>query len=212
MFPRLSRFLSQFRRQRWPVITASVGAWLVAGSLWAGDLLRGGAGGNVRPADSSVGAAVAAQQQARVSQQDALAKTAQALQAVRAMQDQARTLSARNGADHLGLDPNHPGQMLPSVPNGLGLGGLQLSGGPVGALRPVESRRGATAEVAIKQTQQQALLNWETFNVGRDTHLTFDQSDGGANVAQWIAFNRVTDPSGRPLRFSAKSALRGKFI
>ena len=210
MFPRLSRFLSQFRRQRWPVITASVGAWLVAGSLWAGDLLRGGAGGNVRPADSSVGAAVAAQQQARVSQQDALAKTAQALQAVRAMQDQARTLSARNGADHLGLDPNHPGQMLPSVPNGLGLGGLQLSGVPVGALRPVESRRGATAEVAIKQTQQQALLNWETFNVGRDTHLTFDQSDGGANVAQWIAFNRVTDPSGRPSQILGQISAPGQ--
>src|SRR5262249_30184960 len=43
-----------------------------------------------------------------------------------------------------------------------------------------------------------ALLAWETFNIGRNTTLTFDQSAGGPNVSQWIAFNRINDPSGLP--------------
>ena len=52
--------------------------------------------------------------------------------------------------------------------------------------------------VTIKQTAQQALLNWETFNVGKNTTLNFDQSKGGENVGQWIAFNKVSDPSANP--------------
>ena len=171
---------------------------LAAQPAWAGDILRGGAAPNVRQSDPSIGASVAAQQQARASQQDAMAKTAQSLNAVRAMQAQARSISSRNGANHAGTDPNNPGMMLPNVPNGLGPGALQLQGVPTGALNPVQSQPGGLTNVTIKQTAQQALLNWETFNVGRDTTLTFDQSAGGASVSQWIAFNRVNDPTGRP--------------
>lgn len=209
--PRESRSaLDGFRLLSRPALLAGFGAWLAMEPLCAGDILRGGTAANARQTDPSIGAAVQAQQQARASQQDALAKTAQALNAVRAMQAQARALSARSGAENLGADPNHPGQMLPNVPNGLGLGGLQLLGAPVGAQAPLQTQLGGATKVTIKQTQQQALLNWETFNVGRDTHLKFDQSAGGANASQWIAFNRVTDPSGRPSQIIGQISAEGQ--
>lgn len=191
---------------RW---TLGVGTWLTAGTLsHAGDILRGGAAASTRQTDASNSAALAAQQQAKASQRDALAKTAQSLQAVRAFQAQARALAGRNNG--LRTDPNHPGQLLPPVPNGLGAGGLQLSGAPVGALAPVQTQTGNLTKVNIRQTSQQALLSWETFNVGRETELTFDQSAGGANAAQWIAFNRVNDPSGRPSQILGKINASGQ--
>jgi filamentous hemagglutinin family protein len=58
---------------------------------------------------------------------------------------------------------------------------------------------GATA-VTITQTASQALLTWQSFNVGKNTTLDFDQSAGGANVSQWVAINEIRDPSIRPLQ------------
>ena len=190
-------FLARGRdvRAPFPIVFTLV---LAVSPAWSGDILRGGSAASVRQSDPSIGASVAAQQQARASQQDAMAKTALSLNAVRAMQTQARAISIRNGANNAGADPNHPGLLLPNFPNGLGPGALQLQGVPTGTMIPVQSQLGGLTNVTIKQTAQQALLNWETFNVGRDTTLTFDQSAGGASVSQWIAFNRITDPSGRP--------------
>jgi filamentous hemagglutinin family protein len=69
----------------------------------------------------------------------------------------------------------------------------------VGALNPVQSTTPAgRTNVVIKQTAQQAMLDWETFNVGRETTVRFDQSAAGGSASQWIAFNRITDPSGAP--------------
>ena len=45
--------------------------------------------------------------------------------------------------------------------------------------------------VTVVQTGQQALLQWNTFNVGAHTELEFDQSAGGANVGEWVAINKV---------------------
>jgi filamentous hemagglutinin family protein len=42
------------------------------------------------------------------------------------------------------------------------------------------------------------LLTWQSFNVGKSTTLTFDQSAGGGDVNTWIAFNKVVDPTGVP--------------
>src|SRR5260221_252665 len=42
------------------------------------------------------------------------------------------------------------------------------------------------------------MLNWSSFNIGKQTTLTFDQSLGGAAKSSWIAFNKVNDPSGIP--------------
>ena len=173
-------------------------------SAQTGDLLRGGASapnpGN-RPGGASTGAAQAAA--ARSNARDALARTSQAVESVqRAQLNAAR---AASGANNAGPDPTRPGFQLPDVPNGLGPGGLQVAPGVgtdlslwTGAFLPTQTSAGGKTQVTIKQTQQQALLNWQTFNVGKDTHLHFDQSDGKENVGQWTAFNKVNDPSGRP--------------
>ena len=120
-----------------------------------------------------------------------------ALQAVRNMQAAAR--AAAQGNNNAGADPNHPGQTLPNVPNGLGVGGLQVApgvpanlGNPMpgenpalwqGANLPTQTVSSSQTHVTITQTAQQAILNWQTFNIGKDTRLTFDQTAGGANAS-----------------------------
>ena len=95
----------------------------------------------------------------------------------------------RIGANNLGADPNHPGLHLPNVPNGLTTNGLQVAPDVrhdpnlwQGANLPTQTVNGDQTNVTIVQTAQQALLNWQTFNVGRDTQSFFDQTAGGANV------------------------------
>ncbi|RXV67607.1 filamentous hemagglutinin N-terminal domain-containing protein [Burkholderia stabilis] len=101
---------------------------------------------------------------------------------------------------------------LPStVPNGLAPGGLQVAAGatsdtsnPVlwfNANAPTQNvDANGHVNVDVKQTGQNAVLTWETMNVGRQTTLNFDQSAGtqtnGAN--NWAVLNRINDPSGRP--------------
>lgn len=77
----------------------------------------------------------------------------------------------REGAEKPGQDPNHPDQVLPNIPNGLGPGALHLSGTPNGALSPVQSQSGAVTEVTIRQTSQQALLNWAPPSMWGETHI-----------------------------------------
>lgn len=48
-----------------------------------------------------------------------------------------------------------------------------------------------TAVDTVTQTSQQALLYWDSFNIGQNTTLNFDQTAGGANIGNWIAFNKV---------------------
>ncbi|MDI1315353.1 filamentous hemagglutinin N-terminal domain-containing protein, partial [Prosthecobacter sp.] len=172
-------------------------------STQAGDILRmnaPAAGAATVPGASAADAAAintaAATAQARTNAQDMLARNTMALQAVTAMQEAAR--AAAIGMNNLGANPNFPGQTLPDVPNGLGAGGLQIIGSPVGANAPQQSLENARTIVTIQQTQQQALLEWQTFNIGANTTLRFDQSAGGADVGTWIAFNRITDPTGNP--------------
>ena len=52
--------------------------------------------------------------------------------------------------------------------------------------------------VTVAQQLQDAYLQWQTFDVGKNTSLVFDQSAGGSGANNWIAFNYVRDPSGRP--------------
>jgi filamentous hemagglutinin family protein len=194
----------------------------------AGDILRGGAAlSNTRTratAGSHAGADVAAQTQANAK--DRLARTTQALNAVRALQAQARAAAA--GAKRVPrLDPNHPGRMLPNVRNGLGKGGLQVdplvpknlkkpTGDEdpslwIGANLPKQTRnKDGGKDVTIVQTKQQALLTWKTFNVGSKTTLTFDQSRGKDNASEWIAFNKINDPKGRPSQILGKIKADGQ--
>src|ERR1700693_904099 len=89
----------------------------------AGDILRGGVSFNPPAPSGTMASGNTAQiMKLRAHEQDVLARTTQALQAVQAMQNTARNLAA-GGPNNLGLDPNHPGKQLPSVPNGLCVGG-----------------------------------------------------------------------------------------
>src|ERR1700754_1714621 len=122
--------------------------------------------------------------------------------------------TARNaaiaGPNNLGMDPNHPGQQLPDVPNGLGAGGLvahkpsdaDVANGLVweNANAPTQTTNGANTTVTVQQNAQKAILTWDSFNVGKNTTVHFDQTKGtqtdGSNT--WIALNRVIDPTGTP--------------
>jgi filamentous hemagglutinin len=163
---------------------------------WSGDILRQGAPAGQRPDRTSAldAATAAAAARARASASDAMARTSRAISAVQAMQTAAR--AAAEGARNLGADPNHPGVILPDVPDGLAPGGLEVAGELpwTGAALPVQNE----TTVTVQQTEQQAILNWRTFNIGRNTTLAFDQSAGGEQVGTWVAFNKVNDPSGRP--------------
>ena len=143
------------------------GVWLGPWDGESGDILRGGAAAPIRQTDASTGTALKAQQQARASQRDALARTAQSLQAVRAMQAQARATSLQGGAPHAGADPNHPGSILPNVPEGLArrspsTGAPRRRPGP-GAADP----RGPNARHHQADAAAGAAWTGSTFNVGR---------------------------------------------
>ena len=189
-------------------------ALLFGASARAGDLLRGGASAGARgSAPTAFGANPAITNQARKNATDTLARTTEALKSVEAMQAAARA-AAIVGPNHLGPNPNHPGQLLPNVPNGLAPGGLQVAPGVpanlaapqpgenaalwTGANLPTQSTAAGRTVVTVKQHAAQAILHWKTLNVGKETTLQFDQSAGGTNKSQWIAFNKISDPSGSP--------------
>lgn len=168
--------------------------------------------------DSGAGAGSGAEAAAaaRLHASDMLARNTQAVLAVQAMQDAARAL-ALSGANNLGANPNFgaanpnvTNATLPDVPNGLGAGGLQIIGTPTGADAPQQTVANGHTTVNIVQHQQQASINWQTFNVGKDTTLTFDQSAGGASVGEWIMFNRVTDPTGNPAQILGSIQAQGQ--
>ncbi len=174
----------------------------------AGDILRGGAGANSNPATagpaaSSGAGTPAATNAARANARDTLARTTRTLDALKAVQAAARA-AAIAGPNQLGTTA----APLSVVPNGVGVGGLNpatLGTDPQNPHKNVwtgaellPANPADTTKVTIKQTTQQALLHWETFNVGKETTLTFDQKAGGSNVGQWIAFNKVNDISANP--------------
>ncbi|ATQ44563.1 filamentous hemagglutinin family protein [Caulobacter mirabilis] len=89
-----------------------------------------------------------------------------------------------------------------NIPNGLGQGGLKVADGValdpslwIGAKGPTQTT-GADGRtvVTVGQTEQKAILTWDSFNVGRETDLIFNQ--GGRS--DWVALNRVTDAGADP--------------
>nr|WP_225737609.1 filamentous haemagglutinin family protein [Dyella acidiphila] len=128
--------------------------------------------------------------------QQSLANLSRAAQAVAAQ------ISAQQAAQQAAQQQTSP------VPNGLTSGGLVVAPGASSnpnlwqnAKAPTQSVTNGQTTVDIKQTSQKAILTWSSFNVGRNTTVYFDQSGGnqtnGSNN-NWIALNRVTDPSGVP--------------
>src|ERR1700736_1194398 len=134
-------FLSKFRlspKRRYrvlrPVLSILISLVNVALALngQAADILRGGGvSAQSRGTSPETGNPTAAAVPAGVNGTDTLARTTQALGAVQAMQAAARA-AAGNGANNLGADPNHPGLLLPNVPNGLTTGGLVPDSGLAG--------------------------------------------------------------------------------
>jgi len=107
---------------------------------------------------------------------------AQAIAAQQAAQAAARLAAASDGS---------------SVPDGLTDGGLEidtnsLTKGWLNAKAPVQTTANGKTTVAIEQTADKAILNWETFNVGRNTTVDFQQQK------DWAVLNRVNDPLARP--------------
>ncbi|ATD58882.1 hemagglutinin [Janthinobacterium svalbardensis] len=83
------------------------------------------------------------------------------------------------------------------APDGLAKGGLQvdsnsLTAGWLNAQGPVQTQADGKTVVKVMQTDDKAILNWESFNVGKNTTLQFDQK------SHWSVLNRVNDPLARP--------------
>ena len=179
---------------------------IAVGTLcYAGDILRGGAPSNQRNPALGSPATSAAADAARSGASDALARTTRAVDAVRNMQNAARNLAGKgiNGVNVL-----KPG--LTPVQDGLHPNGLSFSKVVSGATAPTQVVGEGRIDVTVKQTAQQAFLEWNRFNIGRGTTLYFDQSAGGKSVGQWIAFNQVKDPSGEPSQIMGQIKAQGQ--
>ncbi|MCC8962943.1 filamentous hemagglutinin family protein [Bradyrhizobium sp. Pear76] len=146
-----------------------------------------GAGTMSAPAIASDAATAAAQQATEAARQSqgALTRATQAIQALQAAQ-----AAARNAAASAQRSNTLP-QVV--VPNGLAQGGLQVAPGAVpgsnlwrGANLPSQATIGGQTTVTVNQTAQQAILNWQTFNVGSQTTVNFNQQ-----ASSWTALNRV---------------------
>jgi filamentous hemagglutinin family protein len=193
--------------------------WLVSHQAQARSLNSG---------NSAVASATAAQLAAGLAAQQAaaagaqaqisLSRAAAALSAARRAQQDAAAAAA---------------QALKSTVNGVATGGLM----PIGGVKDVtaqsacgdscsslqlntptswqnanttftETVQNGQYSVDITQTQQKAILNWETFNIGRNTSVKFEQQS-----ADWTVLNRVTDPTGSPTQILGQmSALGGVYV
>ncbi len=165
----------------------------------AGDILRGNTSGNNPSATNSAfyGGNQAAMSQLQNNANDILARAAQATKSVQAMQQ-----AARNAAL----------QASSNVPNGLTTGGLQIATGKnaewQGANQPIQSVTNGQITVTIQQTAHQAILNWQTFNVGKNTTVNFNQSAGGSSANTWVALNRIL--SGTPSQILGSIKAQGQ--
>lgn len=90
-----------------------------------------------------------------------------------------------------------------NVPDGLVEGGLKvdtnsLTSGWLNANAPTQGLSEGRTKVTIEQTGAKAILNWETFNVGKNTTVEFKQQ------ADWAVLNRVNDPQARPSQIQGR--------
>ncbi|WP_408908496.1 filamentous hemagglutinin N-terminal domain-containing protein, partial [Variovorax paradoxus] len=97
------------------------------------------------------------------------------------------------------------------MPDGLAEGGLRvdgnsLSAGWLNAQAPQQTQANGRTTVAIRQTGDRAILNWESFNVGRHTTVEFQQQP------DWAVLNRVNDPQARPSRIQGQIKADGTVL
>ncbi len=134
---------------------------------------------------------LAQQQQANQQLQRSLAnlgKTASAIAAQQAAQAAARQAALAGGG---------------ALPDGLAEGGLKVDRNPatqgwINADAPTQQTANGQTTVGIRQTGDKAILNWETFNVGKNTTVEFKQQK------DWAVLNRVNDPQARPSQIQGR--------
>ena len=154
----------------------------------AGDILR-------RLGSTAAPDAAAAQAAAQAAQASAQARVL-ALQAQSPLRRALDEIKAFQAAQAVARTATGTG----TVPDGVVAGGLQVAPGVTweNAVLAPESTTGGRTEVTINQTAQKAILTWTTFNVGQNTDVYFNQTQGGSAPNTWIALNRILDPSGNP--------------
>lgn len=64
-----------------------------------------------------------------------------------------------------------------------------------GAGLPGETVSSGTTLVRIAQTDSRAILSWDRFDIGAQTTLQIDQKLNGVAQKDWVAVNRVVDPT-----------------
>ncbi|MEW6641755.1 MAG: filamentous hemagglutinin family protein [Pseudomonadota bacterium] len=181
---------------------SSLLALLVAGGEGVFAAQLGGGMGAPPTSYTMDAAALAAQQAAAAAQQgqSAMRRSIEAIQAMQGAQSAARAAAAAAQRS----------VTLPQVvvPNGLASGGLQVAptGAWSGANAPVQSASGSGTTVTIDQTAPQAILNWQTFNVGAQTTVNFNQQ-----ASTWTALNRVTGNTG-PSQILGQINARGQVL
>ncbi|OAM90056.1 filamentous hemagglutinin family protein [Termitidicoccus mucosus] len=176
------------------LVIAIIPAPLSAASLVGGIRARAGAPAAENPSGGTGGQAVdtATATALAQAQRQSLVRTTQAITAARQAQAAARAAALAGLSD---------------VPNGLAPGGLVVADGATpgsdlwqGAGGPTETHANGATVVDIKQQAQKAILTWEEFNVGRETTVNFDQQGN----RDWVALNRVNDPSARPSQIQGR--------
>lgn len=209
---------------RWRSIRAAL---LTSTAILPGLISHQAQARSLTPGNSSVAPATAAQLAAGLAAQQAAAAGAQAQVSL------ARAAAALTAARQAQQDAAAAAQALKSTVNGVVAGGLM----PLGGVKDVTAQsacgnscsslqlntpaswqnasttftqtvKDGQYKVDITQTQQKAILNWETFNIGRNTSVKFEQQS-----ADWTVLNRVTDPTGSPTQILGQmSALGGVYV
>jgi len=138
---------------------------------------------------------VAARQKLQTSINN-LNMAARAIAAQQALQAQMRAEALANGE---------------SVPDGLAEGGLKVDGnsltaGWLNAQAPAQTVANGRTTVGIQQTADKAILNWETFNVGKNTTVEFQQQK------DWAILNKVNDPLARPSQIQGRIKADGTVL
>ena len=144
---------------------------------------------------SSVTAAAAAQALALVDATNAATAIADGTQ-------------ADAGAVPTGLLPG----LIPCTVSACGVGGSPADATKwQGADLPTSVTAGGTTTVTVTQTSPKAIATWQSFNVGKNTVLNFDQSAGtdqsGNNA--WVVLNRVDDPATQPSQIAGAIQAKG---
>lgn len=174
---------------RWLRSATALAVLSATSPVHARDILRSGAG---RPASQAAAqAASAAAQQAAAQARAAQAALQRSSDILRA---KARVREAQAAAAAAGRPDRQ-------VSDGLG-GGLRVVENPalagsgiaddgtntwIGAALPTQTVTDGHYDVTVDQHQSRAILSWESFDVGANTSLTFDQHGNG----DWVALNRV---------------------